>query len=95
MKAILFTVGSIFIFIIGLTVFIIGQFTGTYPPLRTYTFATSPTEIKGRLTQIAGKKPNLTFTITDITGSPPDQTFYARISIEREQKHYDYHIKYN
>src|SRR5688500_9348643 len=84
--------GSIGLFII----YFARQVSAVYDPLKSYTYSLTRDELKERLIQTIKSKPNLTFNLTDSTGTDKnDLNYYANISVKVETEEYGFNIKYN
>jgi hypothetical protein len=85
--------------VIGLTavllVFIATQVSAVYDPLKSYHYSMTRDELRERLIQTIKSKPNLTFNLTDSTGTDKnDLNYYADILVKIGADEYEYNIKY-
>jgi hypothetical protein len=86
--------------VIGLTaillVYIGTQVSAVYDPLESYSYSLTRDELKEKLIQTIKSKSNLTFNLTDSTGTDKsDLYYYADLLIKIGTEEYEYNIKYN
>jgi hypothetical protein len=87
---------SLPIVIVLTAMILIYAMTRSYDPLETYRYTLTRDELEERLIQVIKSKSNLTFNLTDSTGTDEtDLNYYADLIIKTGTEEYEYNFKYN
>ena len=96
LRPILIFFGIIIAIIICVFLYIVTQISATYPPIKEYNYSLSTDYLAKALKTISEKHPNISYKLTDITGSKEDgKNYYMDIKIINVGTCYEYNIKYN
>jgi hypothetical protein len=80
----------------GLFVFFVGGITAVVDPIKSYSYSLTRDELKQRLVETIKANSNLTFKLTDSTGTDRnDLHYHADILVKVGTEQYEFHIKYN
>jgi len=80
----------------GLFAYFVGGITATVDPIKSYRYSLTRDELKQRLIETIKANPNLTFKLTDSTGTDRnDLHYHADIFVKVETERYEFHIKFN
>jgi hypothetical protein len=86
-------VGTVAFF--GLFAYFVGGVSAVYDPLKSYSYSLTRDELKQGLIGTINANPNLTFNLTDSTGTDRnDLHYYADILVKVGTEQYQFHIKY-
>jgi hypothetical protein len=81
---------------LGLFVYFVGGVSAVYDPMKSYSYSLTRDELKQRLIDTIRANPNLTFNLTDSTGTDRnDLDYHAEILVKLGKEQYEFNIKYN
>lgn len=94
MKILLIFIGVCIISGLVFLLYFASQFSAVYPPIKTYTYKTSASQLEHYITKVVDIDSNLSFRITDITGTEYPYRYYAELLVKEKKHNYKFNFSY-
>lgn len=79
-----------------LVLFLVSQLSATYDPIKTYNSTLTCEDIREKLLNSFQSDSNLSFKLTDSTGTDTNNlNYYGTVVMKEGTEQYEYHLKYN
>ncbi len=95
-KIVIFCVLAAIVFSVVLIAYFASQISAVYPPMKTYNFSLTTDQLRNKIINIANDDTNLSYKITDSTGtSKDDLNYYVDVYLKNNLTLYTFNIFYN